>query len=338
MSSRHSPDVGTDSMCDPAVTVVDITDPTAVGDTVEVLDQDVVDLDAKPFRVKRVTVRLEENLVVFQATSSRLRTHTRVQDGLLAFAALGPRARGTFDGLTIESGVLLAAAPGAQGMFVVEPGYESVTIMMPPAVLERHIRGRGRRAEFRLPAGAEIWRSDAARVGKLFDLGKRIAEIAAQEPEIFNNSVQARINAQIELFEALFSTLDAPVGSRPTQRDKMRQAYSEFEKTCESRAMSMEIEKLYVTDLCEAAGVSERTLQYAFQDIMGMTPMAYLKRLRLHRVREAIRNTAIPLETVTSVAYQWGFFHMGEFSGAYKDCFGELPSETFKRRCDKPRR
>jgi AraC-like DNA-binding protein len=32
------------------------------------------------------------------------------------------------------------------------------------------------------------------------------------------------------------------------------------------------------------------------------------------------------------VALNWGFWHFGEFSRAYKDCFGELPSVTLRRR------
>jgi len=39
-------------------------------------------------------------------------------------------------------------------------------------------------------------------------------------------------------------------------------------------ALSHTAERLHVTDLCEAAGESERTLQYAFKELMGMTPVS----------------------------------------------------------------
>jgi transcriptional regulator GlxA family with amidase domain len=82
--------------------------------------------------------------------------------------------------------------------------------------------------------------------------------------------------------------------------------------------------------------VSERTLEYAFKEITGLTPMAYLTRLRLHRVREALL-AAMPGSTkVSAEALNWGFWHFGEFSRAYKDCFGELPSETLRRRPEPP--
>ena len=47
-------------------------------------------------------------------------------------------------------------------------------------------------------------------------------------------------------------------------------------QSAEDYVLSHTVERLYVTDLCEAAGVSERTLQYAFKEVMGMTPVAYL--------------------------------------------------------------
>jgi transcriptional regulator GlxA family with amidase domain len=84
--------------------------------------------------------------------------------------------------------------------------------------------------------------------------------------------------------------------------------------------------------LCEAAGVSERTLQYAFKEVMGMTPVAYLTRLRLHRVRQTLRAATHRSTTVTAEALRWGFWHFGEFSRAYKGCFGELPSDTLRRK------
>jgi hypothetical protein len=35
---------------------------------------------------------------------------------------------------------------------------------------------------------------------------------------------------------------------------------------------------------------------------------------------------------VTAEALRWGFWHFGDFSRAYKDCFGELPSDTLRRK------
>jgi transcriptional regulator GlxA family with amidase domain len=95
-------------------------------------------------------------------------------------------------------------------------------------------------------------------------------------------------------------------------------------------------ERVQVSDLCRAADVSERTLECAFKEVTGLSPVAYLKRLRLHRVRAALL-AAEPSSTQVSVeALKWGFWHFGEFSRAYKQCFGELPSDTLRRKYDLP--
>jgi transcriptional regulator GlxA family with amidase domain len=77
--------------------------------------------------------------------------------------------------------------------------------------------------------------------------------------------------------------------------------------------------------------VSERTLEVAFNEVMGLTPVSYLTRLRLHRVRRALLAATQASSTVSAEAMKWGFWHFGEFSRAYRTCFGELPSDTLQR-------
>jgi transcriptional regulator GlxA family with amidase domain len=72
-------------------------------------------------------------------------------------------------------------------------------------------------------------------------------------------------------------------------------------------------------------------LEYAFQKILGMSPVAFLRRLRLHRVRLALRVGTPKTTTVSAEALKWGFWHFGDFSKAYKNCFDESPSHTLRR-------
>ncbi len=130
----------------------------------------------------------------------------------------------------------------------------------------------------------------------------------------------------------LLAPLDATTAPQFTPRDHTRQAHRRVVKLAEDYALAHTGDRLYVTDLCVAAGVSERTLEYAFQEVMGMGPVAYLTRLRLHRVRQALRMATHGSTTVSAQALNWGFWHFGDFSRAYKDCFGELPSETLRRK------
>jgi len=165
----------------------------------------------------------------------------------------------------------------------------------------------------------------------LYAFGRRLADVAARQPDVFDVP-QSQIAAQIELLETLLATLGSAGHVESAAEDVTRQARSRVVRIAEDYALSHTAERLYVTDLCEAAGVSERTLQYAFKEVMGMTPVAYLTRLRLHRVRQALRTATHASTTVTTEALRWGFWHFGDFSRAYKDCFGELPSDTLRRK------
>lgn len=88
---------------------------------------------------------------------------------------------------------------------------------------------------------------------------------------------------------------------------------------------------LSVAELAAQAGVSARSLQAGFQQYRGTTPMAYLRELRLRRVHEALLAADPQRSSVTDIALQWGFGHLGKFAVAYRQRFGESPSATFRR-------
>jgi AraC-like DNA-binding protein len=316
----------------PAVTVVDISDPTEANTGVELLDLDAVQLQSMPLRVRRVIVRLVSTAVVFHSTNLRVRTRTSVRKGLLGYVTFGPQAHGTVNGLPVRPGVMLAAEPQAETTFVADGGWESITFLLPPDDIRAHLTARQRESEFHLPKGVEPLRVDAERVRGLFEWGKLLVDTALQQPTLFDEQAKERVAAQDELLETLLSTLRVADDFESTRSDRTRQAQGLIVKTAEDYAMVQTRERLYVTDLCKVAAVSERTLEYAFKEIMGMTPVNYLTRLRLHRVRQALLAATPGSTTVTTEALNGGFWHFGEFSRAYKECFGERPSETLRRK------
>ena len=84
-----------------------------------------------------------------------------------------------------------------------------------------------------------------------------------------------------------------------------------------------------LADLCEAASTSERTLLVGFHEVFGTSPKAFLKSLRLNRVKRDLQ-MAPPGTTVTDVALRWGITHLSRFAGDYRQMFGESPHETLR--------
>ena len=308
-----------------------ITDPTVVGDSMEILNMDVINLDPRDFEYKEVTVPLEECCLIYQWTNTALRTRTRVHEDFESCWILGPQARGSLDGAELHPYSMIAAGPGAQAEVIADNDYENVGWLVPPQVLDKHLVLRGKKRDFATPENPEVWHPAVEVAQDLFELGARIAEAAENSPEIFDDSHWARYGAQVEFMDALLATIESCSPDETVDTDKKGKSYSQIVRTCEDYTLNLDGDRPYMSELCAAANVSERTLQNAFNNIMGMSPLTYLHRLRLHRARDELRKAKSGATTVTDVALNWGFWHFGEFSRAYRNCFGEVPSTTLKR-------
>jgi transcriptional regulator GlxA family with amidase domain len=83
--------------------------------------------------------------------------------------------------------------------------------------------------------------------------------------------------------------------------------------------------------LARVGCVSVRTLHAAFQEQLGQSPMAYVRQVRLSRVRAELLRSDPQKVRVTDVAVRWGFLHPSRFAQQYRDRFNELPSVTLHR-------
>ena len=91
-------------------------------------------------------------------------------------------------------------------------------------------------------------------------------------------------------------------------------------------------EQIGMDDIVRQSGVPRRTLFAGFRKHRGTTPMARLKAMRLKAVKAALETDVAPGLTVTEVAMDYGFYHLGRFSKDFRDAFGALPSEIRRRR------
>lgn len=83
-----------------------------------------------------------------------------------------------------------------------------------------------------------------------------------------------------------------------------------------------------LADVAEAVYVTPRALQYMFRRHLELSPMGYLRQVRLNQARQQLLNADPATTTVQAVAARWGFAHTGRFAAAYRRTFGENPSDT----------
>ncbi len=315
-----------------AVEIIEIDNQTMAEAGFQVIGQDLVRLQSKPLQARQVIIRLGGCVVAYHTTNLRLRSRPALPDHLLAYLTFGPQASGTVNGLAVRNDVMLAVPPSNSLSLVSDPGYESIGFLLRPEEVSAHFRVRDLERSFQSPSAVNMLHVGGDLAGSLFDWGKRLVDSAVESPDLFNTSQERRVAAQAELMDMLLTTLSSTRKLEPEKRERTRQLQSDIVHIAERHALANVDERLYVTDLCRAAGVSERTLEYAFRAVMGLSPTAYLTRIRLHRVHHALLQAQPGSTTVTEQALNWGFWHFGEFSRAYKDCFDELPSNTLRRK------
>jgi AraC-like DNA-binding protein len=80
--------------------------------------------------------------------------------------------------------------------------------------------------------------------------------------------------------------------------------------------------------LADLTGVSMRSLSRAFEKKYGLGPMAFVRQRRLDACYAQLLGSDRDATSVTEVAMSYGFWHLGKFAIAYKETFGESPSET----------
>lgn len=88
---------------------------------------------------------------------------------------------------------------------------------------------------------------------------------------------------------------------------------------------------LTIDELCQSLRVSRRTLNHAFIRVLGITPVTYIRNVRLHRIRYELVNMPNGVSNIAFVATRWGFWHMSLFSRYYRELFGECPIDTLQR-------
>ncbi|HTT21563.1 MAG TPA: helix-turn-helix domain-containing protein [Candidatus Sulfotelmatobacter sp.] len=314
----------------PNVTVVEIWDPSTAGEDIEVIHQDLVQLRSEPLRGRRVIVYLEPAVLIYHSTNLAVRTRTHLMPGLRGVVAFGPQAAGTINGLSIHADLMLMAAEDTQCQFVVEPGYESITVTVPRTDFEAHLTARQMKDPLPPHRTVRLLQCDATKTREFFALGKRLAVTAARQPDLFNERKVVCVAAGVELVQMLLQSIASLQDYVLTRSDKTHEAYADIVQRAEKCVLAQSEVTLHVTELCKLVGVSERALEYAFKEILKTSPTAFLRRVRLHRVHQALRAGTRRTTTVSAEALKWGFWHFGDFSNDYKSCFGESPSDTLR--------
>lgn len=255
-----------------------------------------------------------------------LRTHVRgeVLQNRFGFAIPeeGPSLR--FDGQEMDQCRLASAMTGEEMDVYAGGGLKQFVVLLDRARL------LGLAAESGLPAAAQQAIEPGRAVMPLIAKPQAVAALRSRIQHLLRAATAGELQAGPDAFEdwiyaealSIIDVSDAPLG-RPPAAALVRRAIDIVE---DQQGV------LRVAELCRLLKVSPGTLQNAFRSFTGLTPNEFFRMRQLNRARRMLLEADPGDAKVTTIATQLGFTELGRFSVRYRRLFGELPSETLRRR------
>jgi transcriptional regulator GlxA family with amidase domain len=154
-----------------------------------------------------------------------------------------------------------------------------------------------------------------------------IRQLASAAPSTFSHPEVIRSLEQ----ELMKATMRCLAGQEQTETRSRRHYHSAIVKKFEDLLAANCNKPLYLAELCQAVGASERTLRICCEEHLGMGPTRYLWHRRMQLARCALTLADPAITTVTQVAVSYGFWELGRFAVSYRSLFGESPSTSLRR-------
>ena len=243
----------------------------------------------------------------------------------LAFLAGSWQAPVRHDGIDVAPGEIIVYSPAAMCHQRTSGPSRWAAMSLTAedlAVAGKTITGR----ELLSPATTQVIRPVPSLMARLMSLHEATMHLAKSAPDILAHPQVAKSLEQ-QLVHAMvmcIGTQQAKTKSGVRQHGKVVARFEDFLAT-------RRYEPVYLTEICAAIGVSERTLRTCCHEHFGMGPIHYLWLRRMHLANRALRHADPSAKTVTQIATDYGFWELGRFSVEYRALFGESPSVSLHR-------
>ena len=280
-----------------------------------------------PGRFQSTLVQASSNDFHFfrETTNRRVAQHGMSPAGLASIALpLYAPLVGTFQGRRVEGYALLLLGAGEEFRFYTPESMHYAGISVSAEMMDDLLGVTVGEHASRQVKGGVLALSDE-QGGMLRERLAPFLDSAERNTAAFAHPAATKVFRD-EMISVLLGLIEN--ASQTPPRDLTHTTYSDIVRRCERILQDNAEQPITVLDLCRALRCSRRTLQTGFQRVANVTPVEYLRSIRLNAVHRLLRTTSAEELLIGDAAYRWGFTHLGYFAREYRDLFGELPSQT----------
>jgi AraC family transcriptional regulator, ethanolamine operon transcriptional activator len=211
----------------------------------------------------------------------------------------------------------------SEGLLRTPEGFRLHTITVPVSLLEGTLESFGMADLSSVLATSKLLRFSPRLLGRFHTL---LALRAGSAPEVLDWNTDREIEQ-----ETLRLVSEGLLGFQSEKRRPraLRNRVLYVREAC-ARIEERLAEDVILTDVAKSVGISLRSLENAFVEILGVRPVEYVRMRRLHKVRAHLLKHGTFDGVLGQVASRFGLRHLSYFSRDYKMLFGELPSSTVR--------
>jgi AraC-like DNA-binding protein len=229
------------------------------------------------------------------------------------------------DGQQARAGELLVFTPGYEVDVVWHAGTQAVVIAMDASCLIDHVKRHHQTETVKVPALTQRIDRNNPALASLANLLRLVDSEAGSPAGLLATPAGQRYmqNLFCENLLHLIPSLDT-LPQRSLLPGTVKRAADFIHAHLD--------QPLCISQLVAVSGASRRSLEQAFRHSLGTSPQRYIQSCRLNAVRKLLLHHQPGEVQLCELAFRWGFAQPSHFSAAYKQAFGELPSQTLSRR------
>jgi AraC-like DNA-binding protein len=279
-----------------------------------------------PFRNHKIFLATPNCILYQESFDSRVRARALSPEGMFVLAVpVRWSSRTSYFRQPLQERGLPVMLPGSAEA-VYDAGDQQFMLLIRLTLL-RHLLPAEQAAGLAAAVREHCLAASAVLIKRLGRWLQGILRRTHEAPEMLRHRAAVQ-TLERELVLGLAGLLDLPRADELSGRNSLRGRG--FERAVD-HIRHADLSTLDLAALCAAAGVSQRTLEYGFHEHLGLSPMAFIRQLRMHALRRELLAARLGEASVTELAYHLGFTQLGRLAGDYRRTFGELPSETLSR-------